>query len=37
MNDKKKVTKFVFINIDDKKLIKLVGNMAPAIKELAKT
>jgi hypothetical protein len=33
----KKITKFVYKTVDDKKLIKVVEQMTPAIKELAKT
>lgn len=33
----KKTAKFKYVKIDDKKLLKLVKKMTPAIKELAKT
>lgn len=37
MASEKTITKFVFVKVDDKKLVKLVEKMTPAIKELAKT
>lgn len=33
----KKITKFRYVKVDDKKLFDLVKKMTPAIKELAKS